>query len=82
MAWSDEPTDAQLAVVYRFIRWEMSTPEAREAAKWLGVNSTRREVSFEIKRLRDLYNGRKLNRDLVFGSEIWDGCPIAPRKEK
>lgn len=76
MAWSDEPTDAQLNAVYRFISWKMSTPEAREAVQWLGEHSTRMDVSKEMTRLRDLFNSRKLTRDSCFESEIWDGCPV------
>lgn len=76
MAWNDEPTDSQLNAVYRFISWKMTTPEAREAVRWLGEHSTRQEVSKEMARLRELYNNHKLDRDGCFAAEIWDNCPI------
>jgi len=71
MAWSDEPTDSQMGTLYRWISWHMSTPEARDAVHWLKEHATRKEVSDEIKRVHDLYYGRKLDKDACFDSSIW-----------
>lgn len=73
MAWSDEPTEAQLNTIYRFIRWEMPNAEAIKAVNWLEERATRREVSDEIKRLKELYETRRLSFESCFESEIWEG---------
>lgn len=73
MAWSDEPTQAQLATIYHLIRWKLPTAELAFAVKWLENNATRREVSYEMGRLRKLYIDHKLTKDNIFESEIWEG---------
>lgn len=73
MAWSDEPTEAQLGTIFSWIKWEMSNEKAMEAVKWLEKTATRREVSFEMKRLRDLKAKRLLDGKKCFESEIWEG---------
>ena len=73
MAWSDEPTYAQVETIYRWIQWHMPNEEARNAAKWLQEHSTRREVSDEIKRLHDLYYSHKLSKDTCFSGSVWEG---------
>ena len=73
MAWSDEPTYAQIQTVYRWIEWHMPTQEARNATHWLKEHATRKEVSDEIKRLHDLYYGHKLNKAECFNASVWEG---------
>jgi gamma-glutamyltranspeptidase len=73
MAWSDEPTYAQVQTVYRWIEWHMSTNEARNAVNWLKEHATRKEVSNEIKRLHDLYYGHKLDKESCTSSSVWEG---------
>lgn len=73
MAWSDEPTYAQIETIYRWIGWHMSNQEASDAVHWLKEHATRRELSSEIKRLHDLYHSHKLNKEECFNSEVWDG---------
>ena len=73
MAWSDEPTDAQIGTLYHMIQWKMPTAEAIKAVNWLKENSTRRDVSYELKRVRELYIRHRLTKDNVFGSEAWYG---------
>ena len=73
MAWSDEPTYAQISTVYRWIEWHMPTQEARDAVNWLKEHATRREVSDEIKRLHDLYYSRKLDKAGCTSSSVWEG---------
>ena len=48
MAWSDEPTYAQIETVYRWIEWHMPTQLASDAVHWLKEHATRKEVSDEI----------------------------------
>lgn len=73
MAWSDEPTDAQIGMLYHLIQWKMPTAEAIRAVDWLREHSTRRDVSYELKRIRELYIAHRLTKDKVFESEVWDG---------
>lgn len=72
MAWSDEPTYAQIETIHRWIEWHMTTQEARDAVHWLKEHATRKEVSTEIKRLHDLYYGHKLNKAECFNSSVWE----------
>lgn len=73
MAWSDEPTYAQIQTIHRWIQWHMTNKEASEAANWLKEHATRSEVSDEIKRLHDLYYEHKLSKDNCFSSDVWEG---------
>lgn len=73
MAWSDEPTYAQVETVFRWIEWHMPTEEARQAVNWLKEHATRKEVSDEIKRLHDLSYNHKLDKDGCFDSSVWEG---------
>lgn len=71
MAWSDEPTYAQIQTLYRWIERHMSNDEASKATHWLKEHATRKEVSDEIKRVHDLYYGHKLNKEECFNSNVW-----------
>ena len=71
MAWTDEPSDAQINALLNLIRWEIHRDEIKGIEEYLKTNATRREVSEELGRLRDLKINRKLNRDNAFESEIW-----------
>ena len=73
MAWSDEPTQAQLSGVYRLIEWTVPKETILEALEYLEEKATRREVSDEMGRLRSLYIDHKLDKSNVFASEIWEG---------
>lgn len=71
MALKNKATDAQIQTIYRWIEWQMSTAEARAAAKWLRDNATREEASKEIKRLYALYHNHSLTKEECFNSEVW-----------
>lgn len=71
MAWSDEPSDAQINALLNMIRWEISNEEIPRINAYLKEHATRREVSDELKRLRELKMSRKMNPDTAFASEIW-----------
>ena len=71
MAWTDEPSDKQINALLNLIRWEIHIDEMKGIEEYLKTNATRREVSDELGRLRDLKMNRKLNRDNAFESEIW-----------
>ena len=71
MAWSDEPTEMQLGTIYSWIRWYMTNEEAGRAVAYLEEIATRRDVSNEIKRLKDLKTRQKLTLDEIFKGAIW-----------
>ena len=71
MAWTDEPSDKQINALLNLIRWEIHLDEIKGIEEYLKTNATRRQVSDELGRLRDLKMNRKLNRDNAFESEIW-----------
>lgn len=73
MSWNDKPSDAQLGVVFNWLRWEMPTVEASDAVKWLEGHATKKEVSLEMNRLKKLKDSRKINHDSCFNSAIWEG---------
>lgn len=73
MAWSDEPTDAQLNAIYSTIRWSVPIPMAQKAVLWLAEHATRREVSDEMKRVRELDLKHDLRASNCFIGEIWEG---------
>ena len=71
MAWSDKPTPAQLGALANMIQWKLTVAECDKTIVYLRENSTRKELSDELKRVRDLYIERKLSRDNVFASTIY-----------
>lgn len=74
MAWSDEPTEAQLNAIFRWLNWEtpLPTDKARRAADWLRDNATRRDVSEEMQRMKKLKDRKNLSIDTCFEGEIWE----------
>ena len=86
MAWSDEPTPAQIGTIYRWIEWKMTNLEAKKAMQWLRQHATRKEVSDEMTRIRNLKNEHKLTKEECFNSEVWadydpDKFEYVPPKE-
>lgn len=77
MVWSDEPTEAQLNAIFMLIRWSVPTEAAKNAVLWLEERATRREVSDEMKRLRELDLKHDLSASTCFVGDIWDGFPYA-----
>ena len=71
MAWTDEPTKAQINAIYGLIRWKMPMSKLNKAIAYL-ENKSRREVSDELARLRHLYITHSLNRDNCFDGKIWE----------
>ena len=76
-----KPTDAQLDLLYKWFSWQMPTPKARGAIKWLSEHGDKHSVSDEIKRVGDLYHHRQLNEELCFDSPIWNGFEIKGKEE-
>lgn len=72
MAWSDEPTDAQLAALANLIKWQVPYKTVAMAIDYLSERATRQELSYELKRLRELYIDHKLTREECFNSELWE----------
>lgn len=73
MAWSDEPTMAQLGAVKRLIEGTIPNETIVKALHHLENTATRREVSDELGRLRCLYIDRKLDKENAFEGDIWGG---------
>ena len=71
MAWLDNPTEAQLNALFFWLRRQMSSVEASAAISWLRDNATRRQVSDEMKRVRELFVNHTLDRDKCFEGDIW-----------
>lgn len=66
-----KPTYAQLGLVYKWLSWRIPTETAQKATKWLENHANRYQTSLEIKRLKELYDGFRLNEETCFDSEIW-----------
>lgn len=73
MAWTDEPSYAQINCIYRWFSWRMTNEEAMDASHWLQKHATRKEVSEEMSRLKKLYDSHNLDRTTAFESDIWEG---------
>ena len=71
MAWSDQPTEAQLNLIFHWFQWNMTNNEASAATNYLKDHATRKEVSNEIQRLKELKDKRKLSEEKCFDSTIW-----------
>ena len=73
MTWSDKPTELQIGTIYSWFHWIMPQNEAHDAMEWLEDNATRRAVSAEMGRLRELKIRHLLDRGNCFKSPIWCG---------
>ena len=71
MAWLDKPTKAQINALWQWFSWKMPSSEAKDALDWLEQNSTRKQVSDEMKRVRELSMTHGLNRETCFSGEVW-----------
>ena len=72
MAWTDKPTEAQINALWYWFKWAMPTAEAKDALDWLENNATRKQVSDEMGRIRDLRKSQSLTRKECFGGKIWE----------
>lgn len=73
MAWSDEPTYAQINVIFSWLESEIGREEAKKATSWLENTATRHDVSVEMSRLKELRDKGLLDASKCFTSEIWEG---------
>lgn len=71
MAWIDSPTKAQINAMWHWFNWEMPRTEAKDALDWLEKNATRKQVSDELGRLRELSLAHNLNREQCFSGDVW-----------
>ena len=71
MAWEDKPTEAQRNALWYWYKWELPSAEASDALKWLKENATRKQVSEEMGRVRELHANKRLNREECFKGEVW-----------
>lgn len=72
MAWSDGPTPAQIGAWANLVKWELPVDLINEACKFIEKSMTRKEISEELGRARELYMKRKLTKDSCFNSPVWD----------
>lgn len=82
MSWSDKPTEEQLGALYRYIDMYAGAPreKARTATKWAENYADRRQVSDELRRLRDLKMHNKLDEYSCFASELWNAFDFDDQK--
>lgn len=73
MAWSDEPTYGQIETIFSWLLPKLGREEAHDAVKWLEKTATRRDVSLEMNRLKELKDKGLLDASKCFTSEIWEG---------
>lgn len=73
MTWDDEPSEAQLGTIFSWLKWVVDRQVASDAVNWLQNNATRRDVSYEMTRLKSLKEKRLLDASTCFKSEIWEG---------
>lgn len=75
MAWSDEPTEAQLNTVALWLKYETKvSPETiTSACNWLEEHGTRGDVAREMTRLKQLKDEHRLDEKNCFTGEIWEG---------
>lgn len=73
MSWDDAPSEAQLGTVFSWLKWEMDTKQAQDAVRFLQKTATRREVSREMNRIKELKEKRLLSTSTCFKGKIWEG---------
>jgi len=71
MAWTDKPSDAQMNMLWYWGKWNISNDRLRPALKWLEQNATKKEVSEEMSRVRELYKKHRLDKETFFDSPVW-----------
>lgn len=73
MTWDDEPSEMQLGTIFSWLRWCVDRQTASDAVNWLQQNATRRDVSYEMTRLKGLKEKHRLDGSTCFKSDIWEG---------
>ena len=73
MAWTDDPTPAQIGAWANLVKWDLSDVLINEACKYIEKNFTRKQISEELGRTRELYIKRRLNEKACFDAPVWDG---------
>lgn len=81
MAWSDRPTQMQLVTILDFLRWQIPYDKALKAIEFLENSATRRDVSDEMRRLRDLKQKHVLDGKNAFTGKIWEGFEYDDKAE-
>lgn len=74
MAWNDPATKNQLGALWGMLAWGTGGREKRaEMFKWLEheYKPTRKELSNELNRVRNLKIDRKLNEETAWSGELW-----------
>lgn len=72
MAWTDKPSDAQLAAWYNMTKWVLDREDYLRARAWIMDHFTKKQISDELGRIRDLVIEKRLRtKEQVFGSDLW-----------
>lgn len=72
MAWSDGATMSQIGAWFNMVKWELKVGEEVTTGDYLKAHANRRQMSDELERVRGLKIARRLNRDNLFDSPLWD----------
>lgn len=73
MAWNDKLTYNQIEAVWRWLEWRLPTGMAKAAVRYLESHTTRRTISDEMGRIRDLYRRHITDPEEYFAGDIWKG---------
>lgn len=73
MAWTDEPSEAQLDTVFYWLSFRCPRKTAISAVDYLKQTATRKDVFEEVNRLKRLKDRNALTKESCFDSEIWEG---------
>jgi hypothetical protein len=76
----EQPTDKQTGVVFSIINKVVPFVDATMAVYWLKTNSTKKQVSKEIDRLKELQERNNLSKESCFKALIWRGSPVVQKK--
>lgn len=71
MAWTDKPSDAQINALLHMVHWEITNADIPRISAYIEECKTRKEVSDELGRIKELKINRKLNKDTLYDSEFW-----------
>ena len=72
MAWTDAPTEKQLGayriIVNNVVPWDVAIEMLRILEK-----KTRKDVSEELQRVKDLYDGHRLDVEAALDPDFYNG---------
>lgn len=72
MAWTDGATQAQIGAWANLVKWSLPDVLVNEGCKFIENKLTRKQISEELGRIRELYIAHKLDEKSCFNSTVWD----------